>query len=83
MEKGMTVRDLIDKLEWSIENGYIKDDDYVFYILPKEDEGSVDSLRPVVNIANPSIPMRYGDAELVEGMLQKEAISLCFINHVK
>lgn len=75
----MTVRELIEKLEWSIEAGYIKDDDYVFYSLPKEDEGNIAYLRPVSNISNPSIRMFKGEGETIEAMLQKESINLCFV----
>ncbi len=74
----MTVRELIDKLEWSIEKGYIKDEDYVFYTLPNKDEGNISNLRPVSNIANPSIRL-FPEDEVIEEMLQKQSIDLCFI----
>lgn len=75
----MTVRQLIEKLEWCIENGFVKDEDYVFYNLPNEDEGNVANLRPVSNIASPSIIMFKGEEETIEGMLQKQSIDLCFV----
>lgn len=75
----MTVRQLIDKLEMSIEKGFIKDEDYVFYGLPDEDEGNVGALRPINNIAVPTITMFRDDEEKIEGMLQKQSINICFI----
>jgi len=83
MEKGMTVRELIDKLEWSIENGYIKDHDKIFYSLPGEDGGDLEALRPVVNIANPTIVVGLIKDESVDEMLQREPITLCFIRQIK
>jgi len=74
----MTVRELIDKLEWSIENGYIKNEDYLFYALPNEDEGNIKNLRPVSNIKNPSIRL-FPEDEGIKETLQKQSIDLCFI----
>ena len=82
MDKGMTARELIEKLEWGIENGYLKDEDYVFYLLPNEDEGDTSALRPVSNISAPSIQMFRNEEETIEGMLLKQPISLCFVKPI-
>lgn len=77
--EGMTVKQLIAKLQWAIENDFLKEEDYVFYALPDEDEGNVANLRPVSNIEVTSFLMFRNEGETIEGMLQKQPINLCFM----
>ena len=78
----MLVKELIEKLNKLIELGLISEDDLVFYHLPDEDEGSLDSLYPVNNVSSPNIKFDEFRKEDLDKLTNRvnEGVQIAFIS---
>ena len=79
-ETPITVRQFKERLDFLLKEGQVSEDDYVFYHLPGEDEGSCDSLRPVANIGSPNIKFFHSQKDKLEELIKMEGIQVSFIS---
>ena len=79
VNKPITVRELVDKLNLVMDKGWVNENDMVFFGKLGEDEGSLDSLFPVANITGNSIFLLKSDTEKLAEMKAMEGIELSFI----
>jgi len=79
VNKPITVRELVDKLNLVMDKGWVNENDMVFFGKLSEDENSLDSLFPVANITGNSIFLLKSDTEKLAEMKAMEGIELSFI----
>lgn len=80
MNKALTVKQLIDKLKGSIDNGLISPDSLVFIDHPDKDSGNLESFHPVENITRESFMIKEIDNISLSEILKKEPVCLRFIS---
>ena len=75
----LTVKEFKKQLKWLQKEMGIKDEDYLFFSLPGEDEGVKDNLIPINYLSSPTILFFPYQKEQLERLKRKEGISVCFV----
>ena len=78
--KPLTIKQLKERLDLLLSWGDVSEDDYVFYFLPGEDEGSYDSMRPISNIGGPGIKLFHSEKSKLDELIKLEAVNMCFVS---
>ena len=78
--KPLTIKELKERIEFLLTSGQVKEEDYVFYNLPYEDEGTYDSLRPVGNISGTNIDFLLEDKDIFNELIKMKGIVISFVS---
>jgi len=78
--KPLTIKELKERLEFLLKDGQVSENDYVFYHLPGEDEGSYESLRPVSNIGGPNLKFFHSQKDILDKLTKMEGIQISFVS---
>jgi hypothetical protein len=80
MEKPLTIRQLIDKLDLVMKEFNVSENDYIFFTPVGEDEGDVSALTPVHNICGSTIKFQQWNKEELKNIIKNRGIDLCFVS---
>jgi hypothetical protein len=80
MEKPLTIKQLIDKLNLVMREFDVSENDYVFFTPVGEDEGDVSALTPVHNICGGTIKFHEWDKNELKKIINNRGIDLCFVS---
>jgi hypothetical protein len=78
--KPLTIKELKERLEFLLKDEQVSENDYVFYHLPDEDEGSYESLRPVSNIGGPNLKFFHSQKDILEKLVKMEGVQISFLS---
>lgn len=78
--KPLTIKEVKERIDFLLKNGYVDENDYLFYILPDMDEGSYESLMPISNICGPNIIFFHSQKDILEGLVKMKGVDICFVS---
>lgn len=78
MEKPLTIKQLIDKLNLVMKEFNVSENDYVFFTPVGEDD--VSALTPVHNICGNTIKFHEWDKQELNKIIKNRGIDLCFVS---
>ena len=80
MEKPLTIKQLIYKLNLVMKEFNVSENDYIFFTPVGEDEGDVSALTPVHNICGSTIKFHEWNKEELKNIINNRGIDLCFVS---
>lgn len=80
MEKPLTIKQLIDKLNLVMREFDVSENDYIFFTPVGEDEGDITALTPVNNICGSTLKVYEWNKHKYKKIINNKGIDLCFVS---